>query len=313
MSQLVTISHGYYKPYFYWMFPILVAREERLFEKEGISLSVHDIVPEGQPEDKANWYRGAFENRSRDFYFCCAWQGVYSTCETGRGKIGAALKSTLIKTFAIYTTPDSDLTNVLDLVDRQVPIAVNLNADAHYITLKNLSEFVPSERVKLLHLGGVEKCFKALVGREVKAATLAGPYAEAAEALGYRRLLSLSRTEPTVVVFNEVLGIGVLRSFVAAINAAITRINADRLRYRARYVKEFEEVVAGYLPEIKGSLPLITPKMRLPAWAPATALSREEFSEIHSFLLEQGLSEPGKGYDVTVGADLSAGAPNPLG
>ena len=27
-QKLTTISHGYYQPYFYWMFPIVVAREE---------------------------------------------------------------------------------------------------------------------------------------------------------------------------------------------------------------------------------------------------------------------------------------------
>jgi ABC-type nitrate/sulfonate/bicarbonate transport system substrate-binding protein len=306
LSKLTPVSHGYYQPYFYWMFPILVAKESGLFEQEGLSLDVHSIVSGGQPEDKANWYKRAFEDGSRDFYFCCAWQGVYSTCETGRGKIAAALKSTLIKTFAIYTRPDSKILNVLDLVNSGTPIAVNRNADAHYVTLKNLSEFVPSEQVKLAHLGGVERCLKALMSGEVQAATLAGPYAEAAEALGYRRVMSLSRTEPTLLVFNETLGRDVLHSFVAAINKAIERINGDRTRYRARYVKEFEDVVKQYLPELAGSLPSILPKITLPAWSAAAALDKEEFNSIHSFLLEQGLSEPGKGYELTVEADVPA-------
>ncbi len=307
MKTLTRISHGYYQPYFYWMFPILVAREQHLFEKDGIELDVHDIVPQGQPEGKARWYREAFETKSRDFYFCCAWQGIYSTSETGKGLIGAALKSSLIKTFAIYTRPDTRIHSVLDLIESGTPIAVNKNADAHYVTLKNLSEFVPAERVRLTHLGGVERCFKALISKEVDAATLAGPYAEAAEAIGYRRVLPLSRTEPTVVVFNETLGHDALASFVKAINGAINLINAERGRYRRRYVKEFEEVIDRYLPELKPKRSAVSSNLTLPVWAEATPLQKEEFIQIHSFLLEHGLALEGRGYSGTV--DVSAALP----
>ncbi len=300
MKTLAKISHGYYQPYFYWMFPILVAREQKMFEKEGIELEVHDIVPQGQPEKKAQWYREALETKSRDFYFCCAWQGIYSTSETGRGLIGAALKSSLIKTFAIYTRPDTKIKNVLDLVESRTPIAVNKNADAHYVTLKNLSEFVPEDRIRLSHLGGVERCLEALISKEVDAATLAGPYAEAAEAIGYRRILPLSRTEPTVVVFNEKLGHDLLASFVKSINRAIDLINGEREKYRARYVKEFEEVLEKYLPELGPSRAAIKERLTLPVWAEATPLKREEFAQIHSFLLEHGLSLEGRGYSGTV-------------
>ncbi|MDA4128234.1 MAG: hypothetical protein OK422_02025 [Thaumarchaeota archaeon] len=304
-KKLTTISHGYYRPYFYWMFPIVVAKEEDLFGSSGIDLRVHDIAPQGQPEDKADWYKGAFEKRSRDFYFCCAWQGIYSTAETGKGRIGAALKSTLIKTFAIYSKPESGISNVLDLIERGTAIAVNKNADAHYVTLKNLSEFVPESQIKLVHIGGIEKCFKSLIADEVEAATLAGPYAEAAEAIGYKRILALSRTEPTVIVFNDDLEQRAAASFLVAVNKAIHLINKDRAKYEKRYVQEFEEVVEEYLPELRGDLPMIKPKLTLPTWADSTLLSKGEFMEIHSFLLDHGLATRGPGYEGAVTQDLA--------
>ncbi len=304
MKNLVTVSHGYYQPYFYWMFPILVAKEEGYFQPAGINLDIHDIAPQGQPVNKARWYEKALDTRSRDFYFCCAWQGIYSTSETGKGKIGAAIKSSLIKTFAIYTRPNSRISSVLDLVQKGVPIAVNKNADAHYVTLKNLSELVPASQVKLAHLGGVEKCFRALISEEVEAATLAGPYAEAAEAIGYRRLLPLSRTEPTVIVFNEALGRETIASFLVAINRAVDQINDDRTKYRHRYVKEFEEVVTKYLPELAKSLAEISSRLTLPVWAEAKMLTKEEFEEVHGFLLDHGLSPRGRGYDASVESGL---------
>ena len=307
MAQVARISHGYYQPYFYWMFPILVAREEGLFERHGVALDVHDIVAGGQPEDKAGWYRDAFDSGTRDFYFCCAWQGVYSTCETGRGKIGAALKSTLIKTFGIYTRPDTGISDILELTSRGTPIAVNLNADAHYVTLKNLIEFVPEDRVKLAHIGGVEKCLDALVSKKVDAATLAGPYAEAAETLGYRKLLALSRTEPTLIVFNETLGTQTVSRFVEAINDAVALVDRDREKYSSRYRKEFVDVVNKYLPALKPRLDEMAARLSLPVWAEATALGRGEFGEIHSFLLGQGLSVEGKGYEGVV--ELNTMAP----
>jgi hypothetical protein len=308
MSQkLTTITHGYYQPYFYWMFPIVVAREEGLFEKEGVTLEVHDIVPGGQPENKAEWYREALEDRSRDFYFCCAWQGVYSTCTNKKGRIGAGIKSTLIKTFAIYSKPDSGFENVLDIIRRGAPIAVNKNADAHYVTLKNMSEFVPTDQIKFAHLGGVEKCFKALINDEVKVATLAGPYAEAAEAIGYRRLLPLSRTEPTFIVLDDRLDEDSSRSFLVALNRAVDLINGDRVKYRERYLKEFRAVVERYLPEISGNLETILPKVRLPAWAKVEAVTRNEFDEIQTFLLENGLSVNGQGYEKIVEPGITLG------
>ncbi len=288
------------------MFPIIVARESGLFARHGVELDVHDIVAGGQPEDKAGWYRDALDTGSRDFYFCCAWQGVYSTCGTGKGKIGAALRSTLIKTFAIYTRPDSGINDILGLTDKGTEVAVNLNADAHYVTLKNLLEFVPEDKVRLAHVGGVEKCLEALMSGRVGAATLAGPYAEAAEALGYRKLLPLSRTEPTVIVFNDTLGLGAVSKFVDAINDAVRLIDTDRERYTSRYREEFADAVNRYVPMLKPHLGKVRNRITLPVWADATALGREEFGEIHSFLLEQGLSVTGKGYEGAVRSALSS-------
>ncbi|HEV2139544.1 MAG TPA: hypothetical protein VGR53_12005 [Nitrososphaerales archaeon] len=299
MKQVV-ITHGYYQPYFYWMFPIVVAREEGIFEKEGVDLRVHDIVTGGQPEDKASWYKEALEKNSRDFYFCCAWQGIYSTSETGMGKIGAALKSTLIKTFGIYSRPDTGFENILDLVESGKPIAVNKNADAHYVTLRNLAEFVPESKVNLTHLGGVERCFKALMAKGVDAATLAGPYAEAAEAIGCKNLLPLSRTEPTVVVFDDDLGMEAVEKFVAGINGAVRLINTDRPKYAVRYKTEFRQVVERYLPEISGKLNDIMPRISLPVWQDAKPMGKEEFEGVRNFLLEHGLSSAGKGYEGSV-------------
>jgi ABC-type nitrate/sulfonate/bicarbonate transport system substrate-binding protein len=304
LQKLITVSHGYYQPYFYWMFPIIVAKEQGLFEKLGLNLKVHDIGEQGQPEDKANWYKQALQERSRDFYFCCAWQGIYSTSETGKGRIGAAIRSTLLKTFAIYVRPDGPVKNIIDLAEKGIAVAVNRNADAHYVTLKNLSEFIPSSRVKLSHLGGVERCFRALVRREVDAATLAGPYAEAAEAMGYSRLLPLSRTEPTVVVFNDTLDRKAASHFIRALNEAINLIAKDRETYRQRYIEEFKHVIQLYIPELKRRLPIITPKLTLPVWAPVEPLAQEEFEEIHSFLQEHGLSAGRRGYDETVDSAL---------
>jgi ABC-type nitrate/sulfonate/bicarbonate transport system substrate-binding protein len=287
------------------MFPILVAREEGLFEKEGVTLEVHDIVPGGQPENKAEWYREALDDRSRDFYFCCAWQGVYSTCETGKGKIGAAIKSTLIKTFGVYTKPDSPIRSILDITENGIQIAVNKNADAHYVTLENLSEFVPTSQIKLMHLGGIDGCFKALAAGDVQAATLAGPYAEAAEAIGYRRIMPLSRTEPTLVVFNDAVDTSAANSFLAAVNKAIDKVNGDRARYHEIYVREFEEVVNKYIPELKSELPKVRAAITLPVWAESKILSEDAFNGVHDFLMENGLSVKGKGYEGTVKTNLA--------
>jgi ABC-type nitrate/sulfonate/bicarbonate transport system substrate-binding protein len=182
---------------------------------------------------------------------------------------------------------------------------VNKNADAHYVTLENLAEFVPASQIKLMHLGGIDGCFKALASGAVQAATLAGPYAEAAEAIGYRKVMPLSRTQPTLVVFNDAVDTSAANSFLAGVNKAIDRVNGDRTKYRKRYLKEFEEVVNKYIPELKDDLSRVTPRITLPVWAESTILSEADFNGVHEFLLEHGLSAKGKGYEGTVKTNLA--------
>jgi len=182
---------------------------------------------------------------------------------------------------------------------------VSKNADAHYVTLQNLSEFVPASQIKLMHLGGIDGCFKALAAGDVKAATLAGPYAEAAEAIGYRRVMPLSRTEPTLIVFNDAVDTSAANSFLAAVNKAVDKIDSDRKKYHARYLKEFEEVVNKYIPELRNDLPKVKARITLPVWAESKIFAKDEFNGIHEFLLEHSLSVKGGGYEGTVKTNLA--------
>ena len=286
-----TIRHGYYAPYFYWMFPILVANEEGIFRKEGIDFKVTDIVAGGQPENKAEWYFEAFQKGIRDFYVCCAWQGVYSTNSTRKGRIAAAAPSTVVKTFAIYTLPDSGIKSVFDIGKHQHPVAVNKFADAHYVTLKNLKQYLPDSQIKLAHLGGVEQCFKALLDGKVKAATLAGPYADFAYHIGLRKILGLSRDEPTFVVVDESFDDETIASFLRAINEAIAKIREDPDSYKERYFKEFETVVKAFLPELVPKLEGFKERVQVPVWADLRAVNKEEFESITSFMEQTSLIE----------------------
>ncbi len=284
-----TIKHGYYAPYFYWMFPLIVANEEGIFKKEGIDFKVTDIVAGGQPENKADWYFEAFQKGVRDFYFCCAWQGVYSTNATRKGRIVAAAPSTIVKTFAIYALPDSEVKSVFDIGDHQYPVAVNKFADAHYVTLKNLKQFLPDSQIKLAHLGGVEQCFKALLDGKVKAATLAGPYADFAYHIGMRKILGLSRDEPTFVVVDESFDKDTVAAFLKAINGAIARIRKDPDRYKDRFFKEFETVVKAFLPEVAPKLKGFKDRVQVPVWADLRPVDKQEFEAIKGFMEDTGL------------------------
>lgn len=284
-----TIKHGYYAPYFYWMFPLIVANEEGIFPKVGVDFKVTDIVAGGQPENKADWYLEAFQKGVRDFYFCCAWQGVYSTNTNRKGRIIAAAPSTLLKTFAIYTLPNSDVKSVYDLGKNRYAVAVNKFADAHYVTLKNMRQFLPDSEIQLAHLGGVEQCFRALLDGKVKAATLAGPYADFAYHVGLRRVLGLSRDEPTFIVMDETFDKETISAFLKAVNMAVARIRKDPERYRDRYYKEFDMVVKAFLPELVPKLKGFKERMEVPVWADLRQVTRQEFETIRIFMEETGL------------------------
>ena len=284
-----TIKHGYYAPYFYWMFPLIVANEEGIFPKVGVDFKVTDIVAGGQPENKADWYLEAFQKGVRDFYFCCAWQGVYSTNTNRKGRIIAAAPSTLLKTFAIYTLPNSDVKSVYDLGKNRYAVAVNKFADAHYVTLKNMRQFLPDSEIQLAHLGGVEQCFRALLDGKVKAATLAGPYADFAYHVGLRRVLGLSRDEPTFIVMDETFDKETISAFLKAVNMAVARRRKDPERYRDRYYKEFDMVVKAFLPELVPKLKGFKERMEVPVWADLRQVTRQEFETIRLFMEETGL------------------------
>ena len=286
---MYTIRHGYYAPYFYWMFPLVVANEEGIFKKEGIDFRVTDIVASGQPENKADWYFEAFQKGVRDFYFCCAWQGVYSTNATRKGRIVAAAPSTIVKTFAIYALPDSEVKSVFDIGEHRYPVAVNKFADAHYVTLKNLRQFLPDSQIKLAHLGGVEQCFKALLDGKVKAATLAGPYADFAYHIGMRKILGLSRDEPTFVVVDESFDKDTVAAFLKAINGGIARIRKDPDMYKDRFFKEFETVVKAFLPEVAPKLRSFKDRIQVPVWADLRPVDKQEFEAIKGFMEDTGL------------------------
>ncbi|HLQ03880.1 MAG TPA: hypothetical protein VK114_03685, partial [Nitrososphaerales archaeon] len=57
---------------------------------------------------------------------------------------------------------------------------------------------------------------------------------------------------------------------------------------------------------LKPSRSAVASRLTLPVWAEARTLQKEEFLQIHSFLLEHGLTQEGKGYSGTV--DVSAAA-----
>jgi len=286
---MLEIKHGFYTPYFYWYFPIIVAGEENLFEKEGLKLDVKDIVKSGQPEDKAQWYLTALQEGVRNFYFCCTWQGVYSTSSTKKGKVVAAAPSTLIKTFGVYTTKTSGISSIFDLATKNGRIAVNKNADSHYVTLKNLREFIPDNQINLVHTGGVEACLRALLDKKVEAATLAGPYAEFADHIGLRKLLGLSRDEPSLVVMDDSVSNDTVGKFLRSINHGIKKIRENPEKYRELYYSQFESVIRGEFPELITNLDGFKDRMTIPVWSDLRPLSSAEFNKTKDFMVDTGL------------------------
>ena len=71
-------------------------------------------------------------------------------------------------------------------------------------------------------------------------------------------------------------------------------INGDSRSYKERYLKEFHAVVekissGGIIPNLRDYFTRVS----LPAWDRVEAVSRNEFDEIQTFLLDNGLSVNG--------------------
>src|SRR5499427_635596 len=114
----------------------------------------------------------------------CVW-GTICNASAGMGKVVADAFGD--SPWAIFVRPDSTIRRPEDLKD--VPIAVGMRAGSHFNVPYRLEKYLPLANIKTVNTGGFGARLKALLGREVEAASLLPPQIAMAEQLGLRKII----------------------------------------------------------------------------------------------------------------------------
>jgi ABC-type nitrate/sulfonate/bicarbonate transport system substrate-binding protein len=169
-----------------------VAQEEGFFADEGIEVEFDWKTFRGtqsswkqyqyleRPQDKPYT-----ENRDQGLIQCaCVW-GSISNASAGMGRFVPDAYG--VSPWSIFVRPDSELRRPEDLKD--VPISVGLRAGSHFNVPYRLEKHLRLDNIKTVNTGGFGARLKALLEREVEAASLLPPQIDMARQLGLRPII----------------------------------------------------------------------------------------------------------------------------
>src|SRR5215471_2532511 len=226
----------------------LVAYDESLFEKEGLTIEWADRekdvdktaqlhITSHRGVDPFSSHGKLLEQGKADLYNACEWGNYSRVGHTGVASRQIGRRS--IVTFAaLVVRGDSPVQTPQQLANRQ--IGVPFFFGTHYLTLQMLEGFVPREQIKLGRVpNGSPYRFKLLMDGVVEATTLTEPYITLAEKKGCRLVIAAFHhgTEgASDRVDAETYG-----AFNRAVREAVRRINANKRAYLHYFIDYYKE------------------------------------------------------------------------
>ena len=166
-----------------------VALEEGLFQAEGLDVEFDWKTFRGT---QSSWKGMEYFERPQDKAVCedviqcaCVW-GTISNASAGMGLIVPDCYG--VSPWSIFVRPDSKIHKPEHL--RDVPIAVGMRAGSHFNVPYRLEKYIPLENIKTVNIGGFGARLKALLAREVEAASLLPPQIDMAKQLGLREIIA---------------------------------------------------------------------------------------------------------------------------
>jgi len=169
-----------------------VAQQEGYFAAEGIEVewdiktfrgtqsSWKDLAYGSRPQDKPYT-----EAKDTGLIQCaCVW-GSISNASAGMGRFVPDCYG--VSPWAIFVRPDSKVKKPQDL--KNVPVSVGMRAGSHFNVPFRLEKYLPLENIKVVNSGGFGARLKALLDKEVEAASLLPPQIDMARQLGLRMVM----------------------------------------------------------------------------------------------------------------------------
>jgi NitT/TauT family transport system substrate-binding protein len=226
----------------------LVAYDEGLFEKEGITIewidreSHVDKTPTLHITDHRDASRFAshgsqLEQGKADLYNACEW-GNYSRVETTKVASRQIGRRSIVTYAAIVVRPDSDVQTPQQLAGKL--IGLPYYNGTHYLALQMLEGFIPRELIKTGRLpNGSKYRFKALMDGLCEATTLTEPYITLAEKKGCRLVIACFHHGTEVA--SDRIDAETYSAFNRAVREAVRRINANKSAYMHYFIDRHKD------------------------------------------------------------------------
>ena len=284
--------------------PWLVARDEGLFEEEGLDVEfIKARQPQGLPrivEDPrlvpAIAGHKPFEDNEAAAYRACHWGQVRRAYDSERGGRIAGKRSA-IGVQAIISAPGSRFTHPQTLANQ--PVAVRFHRGSHYATLQLLEGFLKREEIKTVNMSH-EEGYEAVRSGEIAAVSIMDPWITLAEKEGFQ-VIAETHYVGTEIAAPDV-DAETWEAINRAIRTAVRRINADK----KKYVPYFFD----YLPEKYRHLITVDdfhlPRLRYVDPAPYDTY---EFEQTQEWLVSWGLVEADASFDRLVDQRLHDAIP----
>src|SRR4030095_2029721 len=132
-----------------------------------------------------------------------------------------------VSPWAIFVRPESKIRKPQDLKD--VPVSVGLRAGSHFHVPLRLEKYLPLENIKIGNSGGFGARLKALLDKEVEAASLLPPQIDMAKQLGLR--LVMEHAVHTLWGAPETGDQGAVRAYLRGLDRAEQALKADLQKY----------------------------------------------------------------------------------
>jgi NitT/TauT family transport system substrate-binding protein len=278
--------------------PLLVARDEKFFQDEGLDVTILKTPGSGQFGSDHQALRSNIFDRTMetlydqgqcDQFRMCEWgvmkRAVESMTETGHRPAKIVALGSAMSSFALITDPAQKIYEPEQLKNR--PIAVSPYNGSHFTTLKLLDGFLNRDQIKTTFAGTMRERIDALRAGKVAAASVMEPWISVAEKAGMRVILE-SHSTRSEAAGDELDGETLAKMFRAESRAA-EAIDRAPDRYAHYLIEE-----AGGLIEAKDL------KLDRVLNAPPEPYTRERFDHTYNWTLGWGLVPPGATYENTV-------------
>ena len=277
---------------------VLVARDEGLFQKEGLDLEILDTPGTSQADSdrqalKLNIFDRTMESIYNaggvDQYRMCEWGVMKRTVEavsSGQRPAKIVALGAAMSKMAVITGPNSHIFEPEQL--KNTPVAVSPFNGSHFTTLKMLEGFVKKEEIQITNAGTMQERLDAVRMGEVAAGNFYEPWISVAQKQGFRILMESHSTRSEAA--SDELDGPTLAAMFRAETIAAEMINADPHKY-AHY----------FLDEVQGLLePGEFQGWRL-LYGPPVPYTRERFDDTYAWMLGYPeLIEPGSTYEQVV-------------